>query len=177
MTRYVAFLRGVNVGGHNPVRMGELRQRVEKWGGQRVATYLQSGQVIFDSKLASEEKVRRAMEEIMADMCGKEIKVVVRPFAELQKIVRLNPFAAIKTEPKHCFVSFLYAEPTLSPSLPVATPQGEITLFLIKHRAAFLQLDRSKGPYTDPDKLLKTALGTSGTIRNWNTVGAVAAMV
>ncbi|HTB62248.1 MAG TPA: DUF1697 domain-containing protein [Opitutales bacterium] len=176
MGQYVALLRGVNVGGNNLIGKDDLRRLFERLKFSNVVTYKQSGNVVFDAAQTARAELRGMIEGALEKFFRKEIRVVVRPVGELQKLVKLNPFMDAKVEAKHCFVSFLFASPTLQPKLPVQSAKGEVAIFLVKHDAAFLRVDRSKGPYADPDKLLKTALGISGTVRNWNTVCALAAM-
>jgi uncharacterized protein (DUF1697 family) len=171
MGQYVALL-----GGNNLIGKEALRGLFERLGFSNVVTYKQSGNVVFDAEQTARGALRGMIEGALQKFFRKEIRVVVRPVSELQKLVKLNPFQDATVEAKHCFVSFLFESPALKPKLPIQSAKGEVCIFLVKHDAAFLRVDRRKGPYADPDKLLKTALGVSGTVRNWNTVCALAAM-
>jgi uncharacterized protein (DUF1697 family) len=176
MAKYAALLRGVNVGGNNRLRMDELRQRFTELGFSKVLTYKQSGNVVFNSHLRGIPTIRKKIEADLKKVLGKEIKVAICSITDLQKIVRLNPFHEVKSSETLAFVSFLLAVPQLKPALPIQTPTGEVEIIDLKHGTAFCLVHRKKGKYTDPNKLLQSALGVGGTVRNWNTVCALAEM-
>jgi uncharacterized protein (DUF1697 family) len=85
-TRYVALLRGINVGGRNPVAMGELRSAFEDSGHADVTTYIQSGNVLFRSN-ASRATLETDIERVLAARFGIATVVVVRSHAQLRSVV------------------------------------------------------------------------------------------
>jgi uncharacterized protein (DUF1697 family) len=91
MTVFVAFLRAVNVGGTGMLPMKDLAALCAKLGLQDVRTYIQSGNVVFASKL-TERKVQALLENGLAERMGKKIDVMVRSAAELRSILAANPF-------------------------------------------------------------------------------------
>jgi uncharacterized protein (DUF1697 family) len=88
--RYVALLRGINVGGRNKVPMADLRQTMTDAGYDRVRTYIQSGNVLFRSDVAR-RSLEPAIEEVLAARFGVPIVVVVRSHEELRRIVQRAP--------------------------------------------------------------------------------------
>ena len=106
MPRYVALLRGINIGPRNRISMAELRAALEEAGFGEVETYLQSGNVVLESR-AKPESVRRQVEGVIAGRFGLEIAVVVRTKAELAAVVRRNPHRRDATDPKRYQVTFL----------------------------------------------------------------------
>jgi uncharacterized protein (DUF1697 family) len=91
MNTYVAFLRGINVGGNTMVSMKDLAALCKDIGFEDVRTYLNSGNVIFTSSL-TEGEVRKLLEKELSEKTGKEIGVAVRSPGELEQIITGNPF-------------------------------------------------------------------------------------
>jgi uncharacterized protein (DUF1697 family) len=94
MAVYVALLRAINVGGTGQLPMSELRELCEEAGFGDVATYIQSGNVVFSSKLGK-ARVQRLLEEALATRIGKPVGVHLRTPAELASIPARNPFPGV----------------------------------------------------------------------------------
>ena len=91
MNTHVAFLRGINVGGNTMVSMKDLVAICTQTGFENVRTYLNSGNVIFESPLP-EATLREALETALSGKTGKDIGVVIRSPGELERVVKGNPF-------------------------------------------------------------------------------------
>ncbi len=91
METYVALLRGINVGGNAMLPMARLKSLCEKTGFLNVRTYIQSGNVIFESKLP-EEKLAGQLERALLEHEKKKIPAIIRSGAELKTILARNPF-------------------------------------------------------------------------------------
>lgn len=91
MTKYVAFLRGINVGGHI-VKKEQLQKTFTLLGFQNVTTYKQSGNIIFDTDLLKAEEVEAKIAVELQSILGYDTAVFVRTFSELRAIVELDPF-------------------------------------------------------------------------------------
>ncbi|WP_369047793.1 DUF1697 domain-containing protein [Tenacibaculum sp. UWU-22] len=92
MKRYIVILRGVNVSGKNKLSMAELRDVLNKLGFQNVQTYIQSGNIILDSK-ETKEVVCQKIKEAIAYKFGHEIAVLARTPQEWQKTLENYPFS------------------------------------------------------------------------------------
>src|SRR2546423_912901 len=103
MSRFVAFIRGINVGGNNMLPMAELKAACESAGLTDVRTLLQSGNVIFSS-------TRKDPAPLIEKALDLDVKVIVRTADELRKVIAKNPFDADR-DPGHHIVMFLSAEP------------------------------------------------------------------
>ena len=90
---YVALLRAINVGGRGKVSMADLRQVFLRVGAEDVATYLQSGNVIFKSRRANAGDLVEALEEAISHLLGLSVTVLVRTKGELTQVVAANQFA------------------------------------------------------------------------------------
>ncbi|MDD1682128.1 MAG: DUF1697 domain-containing protein [Methanoregula sp.] len=92
MNTHVAFLRGINVGGNTMVSMRDLAEICTSAGFEKVRTYLNSGNVIFESPLP-EAELQKALETALSEKTGKEIVVVIRSAGDLDRVVKANPFS------------------------------------------------------------------------------------
>src|SRR5262245_2894057 len=108
MTRYVALLRAVNVGGTGKLPMAEVRAICCDAGFIRVETYIASGNVIFESKGAA-SKVKAELEARLLVYAKKPVGVVLRTAAEMAAVLKANPFP--KAEPKFNYAIFLDQRP------------------------------------------------------------------
>jgi uncharacterized protein (DUF1697 family) len=172
MPGYVALLRGINIGSRNRVSMPELRSALEEARFGEVQTYLQSGNVVLESR-AKAESVRRKVEGLIAERFGLEIAVVVRTKAELAAVVRRNPLGNVATDPKRHQVTFLskkLAAKAVRELEEAATPQERVVVAGLEVYAWHPSgVARSKLW----SKLAGKGLGVTATSRNWTTVEAL----
>jgi uncharacterized protein (DUF1697 family) len=172
MARYVALLRGINIGPRNRIAMPALREALEEAGFEDVQTYVQSGNVVLSSR-ASADAVGTKVRQAIADGFGLDIEVVVRSGADLNRIAKANPLKRVATNPKRYQVTFLESK------LPAAKVRE------LEEVAAHGEqvVARGKEVYAwTPDgiarsklwaKLGGTGLGVTATSRNWTTVEAL----
>lgn len=168
MTRWVALLRGVNVGGHRRVPMADLRQGLTAAGLTGVRTYLQSGNAVFRSDSSDASEVAGLVREVVARVCGVDSDVVVRTHTELADVVTRNPWPDRAEAPKQLHVLFLSAPATdvravrVGPSEQVAVDGREVWVWY--------------GDGAGRSKLQIQAPEVVVTARNWTTVTALAQM-
>ncbi len=171
MTRLVSLFRGINVGGHQAIRMDELKDLHESLGLKDVVTYIQSGNVVFTSDDADLAQLPRQIEDGFAQKFGFHVKVIVRTSAELRDIIANNPFQnQPMKEPKWVVVLFLATRPDSTALADLQkTYVGPEELYLIGQELYIYYpngIGRSKLSLTLIEKKLKTI----GTGRNWNTI-------
>ena len=114
---YAAFLRAINVGKHNRIRMADLRALVEELGYGDVRTYLQTGNMVLDAGRQKPATVAARLEEALTASGLKNVDVMVRTRAELEELVRAQPFAGYDAETHYRFVLF-----TKTPVEPPTAP-------------------------------------------------------
>lgn len=105
--RYIALLRGINVGGNTMIKMTELKAAFEKTGLENVVSYINSGNLAFDSKKISENTLVKKLEAAIEKDFGKQIPVMVREQKDIPKIIAANPFAGEFASHKEMHVLFL----------------------------------------------------------------------
>jgi uncharacterized protein (DUF1697 family) len=167
MTAYVALLRAINVGGTGKLPMAELSALCEKAGFFDVATYIQSGNVVFRSQ-RGEASVKKRLEQALAERMGKPVGVHVRTREELEAVLQHNPFAS--APPNRVVVFFLEAPLTSSALAAVEPPGGEEVR--AHGRELFVHYPLGQG-----QSRLALPVQKTGTGRNLNTVQKLAEML
>jgi uncharacterized protein (DUF1697 family) len=166
MTRYVALLRAINVGGTGKLPMGDLKAICGEAGFTSVATYIASGNVVFDSK-AKPATVKSELEARLLAYLGKPMGVTVRTAAEMAAVLEANPFP--KADPKFTYAIFLDEVPPRD-ALKHAVGQTEEKMVL-GEREIFVHYGSGMGR-----SKLRIPAAKSGTARNMNTVAKLAEM-
>ncbi|MBD0331468.1 MAG: DUF1697 domain-containing protein [Chitinophagaceae bacterium] len=172
MTKYVAFLRGINVGGHKKVPMEQLRKCLEATGLKKVKTLLASGNVIFETGKSDIQSLNKKIASSLKEEFGFDIPLIIRTAEQIQKLVQRNPFKSIKVDSNtRLYVTFLNNKPRTYPKLPYVTPEGDFTILEITDGEVLSVLRLTPGMgTTDSMNILEKEFGRDVTTRNWNTV-------
>jgi uncharacterized protein (DUF1697 family) len=166
MTRYVALLRAVNVGGTGKLPMADVRAICGGAGFTRIETYIASGNVIFESKSAA-AKVKAELEARLLAYAKKPMGVLLRTAAEMAAVLKANPFP--KAEPKFTYAIFLDRRPPRD-ALDHAAGQDDEEMRL-GDREIFVHYPSGMGR-----SKLRIPVAKTGTARNMNTVAKLAEM-
>jgi uncharacterized protein (DUF1697 family) len=175
MTKYVAFLRGINVGGKRLIKMEDLRRVVESIGLKSVRTFIASGNVLFETSQTNRDALSRKIEKKLLTAFGHDVPVVLQTIDELKELLRAGPFKKIKpsAEVMMC-VTLLVAEPKGSPKLPLQSSIENLEVLAIKNRAAFILCRRKKnGMFSFPNNFFEKEFGVTATTRQWNTINRI----
>ena len=168
MTRYVALLRGINIGSRR-LAMADLRRVVEGVGGEEVATYIQSGNVVLSHRLRSPRRLETELEAAIEETTGMDVPVVARTAAQWSSVVDANPFPG--AGPKQLHVVFL-KEPTRATAfdaidLDALAPEE----LVVAGSELFLHLPNGMGRAKLPVEIERRGPRDAvGTARNWATV-------
>jgi uncharacterized protein (DUF1697 family) len=176
MQRYIAFLRAINVGGHN-VKMDQLRALFEALGLASVETFIASGNVIFESPATDVQALERQIERQLETALGYAVATFIRSAAELSAIARYQPFAAaeLAAEAKSLYVAFLPAAPAGAAEQKLLAFRTAIDDFHIHEREVYWLCRTRMGDSTFSGALLEKAIGMPATMRNITTVRRLAA--
>jgi uncharacterized protein (DUF1697 family) len=167
--KYIALLRGINVGGKNLIQMRELKEIFESLGFENVRTYIQSGNVLFESDNEIESEAIRVLEPALKNRLGNEINVFIRSAAEIRTIVKLNPFGRIKTDAKY-YVTFIQKPLKIKPELPMFSPNKDVEIIGINKREIYSRSIMVNGRSGFPNNYSEKEFGIKATTRNWTTV-------
>jgi uncharacterized protein (DUF1697 family) len=178
VTAFVGLLRGVNVGGRNRIAMADLREVAESLGHRDVATFIQSGNVVFSadhgSEPADEDRLGESIRVAIAARLDLEVDVMVRGRAALDRIVGAVPFP--DADPKQLLVAFLATTPSPDARQALAAVEAAPEEARVIGREAYLHLPNGVGRSV-LSPLLERRLRVSATARNLNTVRTLLAML
>ena len=177
MTQYVAFLRGINVGGKKPIKMKELSAVMSNAGFHNVRTFIASGNVIFEASAKDPKRIAKVMERHLLEAFGSEIVVIVRTIDELKAIIKRNPFKKPKpSADEMLFVTFLASPPAVKPKMPLRSKSENMEVIALSDGAAFIVARRKKtGWFGFPHTFAEKEFGVPTTTRNWTTIVKIVA--
>ncbi len=138
MRKYVALLRGINVGGRSIVKMSDLKRTFVSAGCKQVSTYIQSGNVIFDAPQGEAATISRIQAKL-CDLLGSDATVLFRYFRELEALVKRAPFKGIKAGADvKLYVTFLSRKPPGKSRLPLLSPKEGLEAFRMRNLEVFV---------------------------------------
>ncbi len=176
MTLYVAFLRGINVGGNKKMSMAGLREALAADGFQNVRTLLASGNVLFEAEDASASdaaKLAQRIERQIAKAFALEVAVILRTQRALQRLLDADPFKGIRVTPRtRLFVTFLAEKPKTALKIPHLSPDKSYKILSIADRTvcSVLTLGPQWGKNLRQMDVLEKEFGKRITTRSWSTV-------
>ncbi len=170
MGAYVAFLRGINVGGHRKIKMADLKQVQESMGHWNVATLLQSGNIVFECSETDRPKLIQDIEKEYEKRLGLHTDVLVRNVAELGEIVRRCPFPLTPNrEPRFLHVVLLSELPSSDAVRNLLMYDGPEEK-QISEDAMYVYYTEGSGRSKFNLPFIEKTLAVRATSRNWNTV-------
>ncbi|MCZ8513037.1 DUF1697 domain-containing protein [Paenibacillus filicis] len=170
----MALLRGINVGGNQKIKMAELKKLLEAAGLSRVQTYIQSGNVLFQSEKPAEALKILIAEEIKRSF-GFSIAVMLRTSSEWRSILANCPYPAdALTEGQSIQVTFFNDAPSVQELDRLSEVRSDMDEFQLLGKELYMFFRQSILDSKLPDQLQKLKIPV--TTRNWNTVLKLAAM-
>jgi uncharacterized protein (DUF1697 family) len=171
MTVFVAFLRGINVGGNKTISMSTLKTVFESLGLSAVKTHLNSGNVVFATSKSDREKLARTIETAVEKEFGFRAVVLLRSAVGLRNAVVNNPFrVAAEKNPSRLVVMFLAETPAKDALRRIEETYKGPEEIVIDGDVAYVTYPNGIGKSKLTNVFLEKRLGVSGTARNWNTV-------
>ncbi len=172
MPRYVAFLRGINVGGHI-VKMDRLRSIFATLGFERVETFIASGNVVFDASSDDPAALERAIEVGLRAAFGYEVATFLRSLAELAAVAAYQPF--VQSADQSLYVLFLAEPPSEDVARKVVAYSDEVNGLAVRGREIYWLRRKAISDREFPPPPLEKVLVGPVTSRNGNTVRRMAA--
>ena len=166
---YIAMLRGINVSGRNPIKMPDLQALFSGLGLTDVATYIQSGNVVFTSTAKAATLVP-AIEQRIASEFGLDVPVQLRTKAEIGKVIAGNPFLRGRAELAKLHVTFLAAKPAAALVRALRDYRAPPDEFQVFGREVYLHCPGGYGKSKLDNSFWERRLSTAATTRNWTTV-------
>jgi uncharacterized protein (DUF1697 family) len=167
----IALLRGVNVGGHNKIKMDALRAFCESLNLRDACTYVQSGNVVFRSGAKDLVRLGKRLEDAIEQGFGFRPAVILRTAPELRDVIARNPFAKRGgVDPKKLLVTFMAAEPSQEARDKALQIKAGLDELRIDGREIYIYFPNGMGRPTLSPAAVERTLKTPGTGRNWNSV-------
>ena len=175
LKKYIAFLRGINVGGHHKVPMAELRKELEAMSFQQVTTLLNSGNVIFETHSSEDTELAERIATRIEKVFQFPVPTIVISADSILKLLNEDPFKdEILTKESRGYVSFLQHKPNLSIQLPWVSEDRSLKILKADDNLICSFLDLSKAKTPEAMKILEQLFGKQMTTRNWNTIERIA---
>ncbi len=169
MTNKIAVLRGINVGGKRRILMADLKLIFRELGCTDVATYIQSGNVIFKSQAESQELENRIAKAI-TETFGFDVPVIVRTSEELSESATRNPFYKTDTDINKLHLTFLKEKPSEENREHAETYIYEPDKFIIDRKDVFIFCEGKYHKTKLTNNFFEKKLKVGATTRNWKTV-------
>ncbi|MGL1885463.1 MAG: DUF1697 domain-containing protein [Reichenbachiella sp.] len=175
MIKYIALLRGINVSGQKKIKMAELKEALTTQGLGDVQTYIQSGNIVFESAL-TEADAAVLIQKCILDEFGFEVPTLVLRQDALPPIIADNPFVSKEEETKKLYFCFLKVEPTMEGIQTLAAADTKGDEYYLIGQMLYLCYHSGAGKTKMDNNFLEKKLKVSATSRNWNTVNKLAEM-
>ena len=177
MNTYIALFRGINVSGQKKIKMADLRQHMQALGFDQVRTYIQSGNLIFQSEVVAKDELEKQIEEKILAEYGFEVSVIIRTPEELQAILVENPFLQNpENDPKRFYVAVLASEPTTERLDVLAEKDYAPEAYAILGKTLYFYVPNGYGRSKMNNNFFENKLKVVATTRNWRTMHKLAEM-
>ncbi|MBP4137219.1 DUF1697 domain-containing protein [Flavobacterium geliluteum] len=171
MTTHLALLRGINVSGHNMMKMEPLKTMLESIGFKNVRTYLQSGNVFVDTDEESASKVAFMIKQEIFKVFGHEVPTIVITKEDLELCFKNNPYLMEKdVDTKKLYVAFVSISLKKENINDLKISQFKPDEASIDGNRIFIKYATGAGKTRFDQKYIEKKLNVTATIRNWNTV-------
>jgi uncharacterized protein (DUF1697 family) len=171
MSKYLSMLRGINVSGQKSIKMDELIKLFELLNYKNVTTYIQSGNVMFDSSEEKPENIAEKIQKKIKKEFSFEVPVIIRTKQDLSYIINTNPFLKRK-DIDHSKLHLTFLSKMQEGPIPrkiMETISGEDE-FSISGKEIYLFCPNGYGKTKFNNSFFEKKLNTIATTRNWNTV-------
>lgn len=173
MERCIAFLRGINVSGQKLIKMEDLRKHFELPGFKNIATYIQSGNVLFDTKETEPSLLCAKIEKQLEKKLGYAVPTIVRPLSDIKRVIQNNPYhTRIPGDERKLYVCLLSAVPDILLHSALDEYGNDLEEATVLGSEVYLLL--SSGAKTKlSNSFIEKKLKVTGTMRNWATINKV----
>lgn len=170
--KYIALLRGINVSGQKSIKMTDLKSLFEKQGLTNIVTYIQSGNIIFESDETARDKLRSEIEIFIEKKYSFQVPVEIRTDKEFNKIIKSCPYAPVNLEidGTKVLVSFLSSKPDKLKVADFMKFVVEPEKVVLIGREVYLYCANGYGKSKLNNNFIENKLSLKATTRNWKTV-------
>lgn len=171
---YIALLRGINVGGHT-VKMDALRDLFRAMGFDGVRSYIQTGNVFFQSDETDTHALRNTIEHHLVESLGYEVPACLRTLDDLERVLAREPFRDVPASPETRLAVTFLAEPVALLPVPFSTPDGAYEVIDMTPTELFVVWHLQNGRPGNSYGKLEQRFGVPATTRFWHTTAKILA--
>jgi uncharacterized protein (DUF1697 family) len=168
VAKYLALLRGVNVGGV-VLKMEDFRSALEYIGFTKVRTYIQSGNALFESDDDNKRRMEASIAGEIKAKARRDIVVIVKTIPELRRIAELHPLAGLG-DPGNLYVTVLSHDPAKEDIETLMETMNDIDRHEVAHRVVYSYYGQGYGNSKRSNNFIEKILKVSATTRNWETM-------
>jgi uncharacterized protein (DUF1697 family) len=177
MAKFIALLRGINVSGQKQIKMSALKILFEDLNFTNVQTYIQSGNVMFDSKLTNLKRLKIKIENRIKETFGFDVEVIVKTPDELRDALENNLFLkSKKNDVDGIYFTFLSGKPSIDNIKKLTEVDYTPEEYAIKEDVIYLYFPNGYGKSKMNNNFLEKKLRVNATTRNYKTVKALLEM-
>jgi uncharacterized protein (DUF1697 family) len=169
MEKYVALLRGINVSGQKIIKMALLKSIFEETGFSGVKTYLQSGNVIFESMEKNTPILQEQIKGAIKVKLGFDVEIIVKNKDQFENIIADIPFGS-EIDSKKIYITLLQKVPEQSKIKDLENYDNGIDKFIIKKDIIYTFYKEGYGLSKFSNNFIEKKLGVTATTRNYNTM-------
>jgi uncharacterized protein (DUF1697 family) len=174
MPVYISLLRGVNIGAHNRMKMEPLRTCLEGLGYERVRTYLQSGNAVFNCRKLSTAELSHKIEQQICAVFNLSVSVISLTAEEIAGAIRNNPFLAQRgIDTTKLLITFLSESPAPSAVKTLDSLSGGNDQFRSSGKVIYLFCPNGYGETKLSNSAFEKRLSVRATTRNWKTANSL----
>lgn len=170
MQTYIALLRGINVSGKNPIKMADLTEALSGKGLSNIRTYIQSGNLVFDTEEGNSEKFALLISDTISSRFGLAIPLQVFLRDELVRLRDMNPFVEEGIPTTQLHLTLLESVPAQGLADKIRNQDYSPDRYLISGKAVYLHCPAGYGRTKLTNTFFERKLGMVATTRNWATV-------
>ena len=173
MANYIAFLRGINVGGQKIITMERLRQIFVSLGFTNVSSYIQSGNILFNSPETNRLILTQTIEQTLSNTFGFYISTIIRTEDEIKAILNDSIFNSYSNENIKQYITFFQEKPQKDVPIPYTSPTRNFEVIKQTDTEAYIVSFLVKGKYGFPNNFIEKELNIVATTRNWRTLDKI----
>ncbi len=169
--KYIAILRGINVGGKRKILMADLKAMFQKMGFTDLSTYIQSGNIIFHSdKNRKPQELSKEIQHEIANTFGFEVPVIIRTPEQISLAIQSNPFYSSEEDIPHLHLTFLGDSPSTENIISTESYSFEPDRFVLDGDSVYVYCEGKYHESKLSNNFFEKKLGVPATTRNWKTV-------
>lgn len=177
--KYIALLRGINLGKYRKIRMANLRQLFERMGYTNVQTYIQTGNVIFcTAQENTQGELQKHIQEAIQAQFGFDVPTVVLTHSEMEKVAHNNPFLLQNNElaDERLHISFLHTTPSEECKLSISKKQFPPDKYILHNHVVYIFCTATYSQSKLGNTFFENNLKVKATTRNWKTTKKILAL-